>query len=58
MPREDASSPIISLEALMATLAVDAYEGRDITTVDVPGDYLNVDITNKKDIPGLSLRGN
>ena len=58
MPREDDSSPSISLEALMATLMVDAYEGCDIKIIDVPRNYSNADITNDKYTPGLSLRGN
>ena len=36
------SSPTISLEAFIATLAVDATENRDVATVDVTGAFLKV----------------
>jgi len=44
---ESIASPTVSLEALMATLVIDAYEGRDIVTFDVPGAYLHADIPMK-----------
>ena len=44
IPMKDALLLTISLEALMATLVVDAYEGQDVTIFDVPGAYLNADI--------------
>ena len=44
IPREDALSSTISLEALMATLVVGAYEGRDVEIFDVPEAYLNADM--------------
>ena len=36
------------LEALMATLVVDEYEGRDVTIFDVLGAYLNADMPDDK----------
>ena len=46
--REDASSPTISIDILMYTFVVDAYEGRDVTIFDVPGAHLNSDIPDEK----------
>ena len=37
---ESMASPTAGLESLFATLLIDAYEGRDIGTYDVPGAYL------------------
>ena len=48
IPREDASSPTISLEVIMDTLAVDKYEIQDVEIFDVPGDYLSADIPDGK----------
>ena len=53
---KDALLLTISLEALMATLVVDAYEGQDVAIFDVPGAYLNADMTDDKDFR-LKLEG-
>jgi hypothetical protein len=34
--KEEASSPTVSLESVLMTCAIDAAEGRDIATVDIP----------------------
>ena len=39
--KEDSSSPTVSTEALITTLVIDAYEGREVATCDVVGAYLN-----------------
>ena len=36
-----ASSPTVSLEAIMVTSAIDAHEGRDVATIYIPGNYLH-----------------
>ena len=41
VPRDEASSPTLSLEALMAILLINAYEERDTAIFDVPGAYLH-----------------
>ena len=46
--KEDASSSIISLQALFASLITNAYEVRDVENSDVPGSYLNADMTKDK----------
>jgi len=38
--REEASSPTVSTHALMATCLIDAIEGRDVATADIPGAFL------------------
>ena len=37
---ETVASPTASLESLFASLLIDAHEGRDVATYDVPGAYL------------------
>ena len=44
IPREDASPSTKSLEALIETLVMDAYEGWYVAIFDAPGAYLNSDI--------------
>ena len=50
IPREYASFKTIYLEALMATLVVDAYEGQDVAIFYDPGEYFNAYITEDKDV--------
>jgi len=52
---EDYASPTVSLEALIATLVIDAYEERDVATFDVPGAYLHAEMD--KDRVFMKLRG-
>ena len=42
--KEDASSPTVSLEAIMLTMAIEAAEGREVATIDIPGAFLHADI--------------
>jgi len=44
IPEEEASSPTVTTEALLLALIIDAKEGRDVATADVPGAFLQVDI--------------
>ena len=46
--REEAASPTVSNEALLATMIVDAYEGRDVGIFDIPGAYLHADMPKEK----------
>jgi hypothetical protein len=48
VPRDEASSPTLSLEALMAILLINAYEERDTAIFDVPGAYLHAKIPDDK----------
>ena len=41
--KQDASSPTVSLEALILTCLIDAKEGRKVTTCDVPGAFMHAD---------------
>ena len=47
-PREEASSPTIALESLMATLLIDTHEERDVAIFDVPGAYLHAKLPEDK----------
>ena len=45
---ESVASPTVSLESLLKTLVIDAYEERDIATFDIPGVYLHAKIPADK----------
>jgi Reverse transcriptase (RNA-dependent DNA polymerase) len=42
--KEDASSPTVSIEAVFITCVIDAHEGRDGATVDLPGAFMQADM--------------
>ena len=48
IPREEASSPTVSLEALLSLFIIFAYEKRATAVFDVPGAYLHADIPEGK----------
>jgi len=41
--KEDVSSPTVSIEAVLLSCVIDAQEGRDIATVDIPGAFMQAD---------------
>ncbi len=48
VPREEASSPNLSNEALMCLLLINSFENRDIAVFDVPGAYLHAEMPKDK----------
>ena len=53
---ESITSPTVSLEVLLGTLMIDAYEGKDVATFDVPGAYLHAEMPKDKRVL-MRLRG-
>ena len=48
VPRDEASSPTLSNEALIAILLINSNEQRDVAVFDVPEAYLHADIPDNK----------
>jgi Reverse transcriptase (RNA-dependent DNA polymerase) len=44
IPKEDATSPTVRNESTMLTATIDAYERRDVATVDLPGAFMQADM--------------
>ena len=42
-PKDDASSPTVATESVLLSCVIDAKEGRDVTTVDIPGAFMQGD---------------
>jgi hypothetical protein len=42
--KEDASSPTVSIEALLLSCVINAKERRDVATVDIPGAFMQADM--------------
>jgi hypothetical protein len=42
--QEEASSPTVAIESVMLSCVIDASEGRDVATVDIPGAFMQADM--------------
>lgn len=47
--KEEAASPTASTEAILLTAVIDAAEGRDVATVNIPNAFIQTDVGNDKD---------
>ena len=45
--KEDSTSPTVAIESVFLTSVIDALEGRDVATVDVPGAFMQADMDEK-----------
>jgi hypothetical protein len=55
--KEDASSPTVSLEAVLLTCGVDANKNRDVAIVDIPNAFVQTIVKNEKDKALICIRG-
>jgi len=49
LSREDSASPTAALESIMLTAVVDAKEGRDVMTADIPNAFIQTDMPEVKE---------
>ena len=42
--REDSASPTVSTESILLTCCIDAHEGRDTMSADIPNAYIQTEI--------------
>ncbi len=49
LSKDDAASPTASLEAIMLTAVIDAKEGRDVMTADIPNAFIQAKLPDIKD---------
>ena len=52
--KEDASSPTVAIESVMLSSVIDAMEGRDVATVDIPNAFMQADMD---DMVHMKLEG-
>jgi hypothetical protein len=55
--KEDASSPTVSMEAVLLSCIIDAEEWRDVTVVDIPNAFVQTHVENEKDMAFINIRG-
>jgi hypothetical protein len=44
LTKEETSSPTVAIELVMLSCTIDAHEGRDVATADIPGAFLQTDM--------------
>ena len=44
MTKEESSSPTVAIESVILSCVIDALEGRDVATVDIPGAFMQADM--------------
>ncbi len=49
MGKDDTSSRTVSHEAILLTAVIEALEGRNVITVDIPNVFVQTDVGNDKD---------
>ena len=60
LSREDTASPTVALESIMLTAIIDAHEGRDVMTADVPNAFIQAyipDLDNGKERIIMKITG-
>ena len=55
--KEDASSPTVSLEAVLLTCKVDANKNMDVTIVDIPNAFVQTFVEDDKDKALIRIHG-
>ena len=49
LTREETTSPTASLESIFLTATIDAKEGRDVMTNDIPNAFIQAEVPERKD---------
>jgi hypothetical protein len=55
--KEDASSPTIATEAVLLLCIINAEEGRDVTVIDIPNTFIQVQVEDEGDMAIIKIRG-
>ena len=56
MDKEDTASPTTALEAVLMTAVIDAKEGRDVATVDIPNAFIQTELPKEEVKPRIVLK--
>ena len=49
LSREDSASPTAALESIMLTAVIEAHEGRDVMTVDIPNTFIQTEMPEREE---------
>ena len=57
LSKEEVSSPTVATESVLLTCIIEADEGRDVATIDIPNAFIQTRIEDKKDMAIIKIRG-
>ena len=49
LSREDSASPTAALESIMLTAVIEAHEGQDVMTVDIPNAFIQTEMPEREE---------
>src|SRR5210317_575036 len=55
--KEAAASPTVKFESVFLTSVIEAHEGRDVATIDIPNDFIQTKIENEAEKVVIKMRG-
>lgn len=55
--KEDSSSPTVSTQSLLLTCLIDAHEGRDVMTIDIPNAFIQTRVQDPKQRALIKIKG-
>ena len=55
--KDEVASPTVATESVFITATIDAFENRDVATVDLPGAFLHTEVDPNDDIVHMVIRG-
>ena len=55
--KEEASSPTVATESIILTSVIDAMEGRDVATVDIPNAFIQTRLFDEAEMAIIRIRG-
>ena len=57
LSKEEVSSPTVATESVLLTCIIEADEGRDVATIDIPNAFIQTRIEHEKDMAIIKIRG-
>jgi hypothetical protein len=57
VPKEDATSPTAMTESILLTATIEAHEGRDVMTADIPNAFVQTEVDQSKEKIIMKIRG-
>ena len=57
LSKEEVSSPTVATESVLLTCIIEADEGRDVATIDIPNAFIQTRIDDEKDMAIIKIRG-
>jgi hypothetical protein len=57
LSKEEVTSPTVATESVLLTCIIEADEGRDVATIDIPNAFIQTRVEDEKDMAIIKIRG-